>query len=389
MNKDLKNIGVSFAIAVMVDDLSLTKLSLPLLKNSNGIYILNSKDGKISRTINLNNDNLQADGDNLLKDVLCYAYEQLTGENSKFVLGDYVLNPNYTTNQSQNSAIAMISNALKQQAIAYLNDKQKNADSDIISDGEQHLMQLEDRIFTIEDGFYNNTDENSKDFEAFEYGLAFLDETYGMTPVDPNALFTQCKTSSLNYQFKTSGDFIEQLKLYNSQNIDAKRNIDEEYIDNEEYFDDEEYDNDEEFFDDEGYNFDDDYSQENDIEESPRLEDLDENDISTLDYMIYRQAKEDYNNAKRKKPSKNQNPPQEKEELDSELQKYIEDKYLEEMAKLMDLENSDFLKKLCDTAEKLFKDDKDLPNDKLNKLGAIFAEDPEDEDEDKDERGRK
>ncbi len=385
MDNNLKNIGVSFAIAAMVDDLSLTKLSLPILKNSNGIYILNSKDGKISKTINLNNDNLQADGDSLLKDVLCYAYEQLTGENSQFVLGDYILNPNFTTDQSQNSAIAMISNTLKHQAIVYLNDKQKYADSDIVSDGEQRLMELEDRIFAIEDGFYNNSNENSKDFEVFEYGLAFLDETYGMNPVEPTALYTQCRVSSLNYQFKTASDFIDQLKTYNGKNIDDSEDIDidDEYIDNDdEYIDDEDIDNEE-------YDFEDDYSQEFDdgIEESPRLEDLDENDISALDYMIYRHAKEDYNNARRNKPSKNQNPPQEKEELDSELQKYIEDKYLEQVAKLIELENADFLKKLCDTAEKLFGDDKDLPDDKLSRLGAIFAEDPEDKDKDEDERG--
>lgn len=358
MDNDLKNIGVACALASLVDGLSLTKISLPYLRGSNGIYHIKSDDGEISRLINLNDDYLEEDGMGALCEVLEYTHKKLTGKDASLPCLDYA---------SQMEAMTLIVNELRGKAREYLADKYSHKDDKTLSAGERALINLEDKIFTFQEAFFNDTEETSRDFEALEYGMSYLDEIYGMNPTDPNIVSKDCDIMDLEYAFDEACRFIEEIT-----------SEDPEYL--------------QEFLEQIGYGSNEDdnqdnmfkyctYDDTNDCDD--KADDLDK--YSELDYTTYRQAKEDYNNAKLGKKF------EEKEitdkEINNSLKEYISDKYLEKLGERMGLENPDMLKKLCDKANELFGEDIDLPKDDLArldeilnkddwaKLGEIFAED--------------
>lgn len=336
MDKDLKNIGVAFALGTVADNLSLTKISLSMFKGTNGIYNLASKDGKISININLNDDDLEETGEDILKQILEYTHEKLTHEKCSF---------DADSELSRNAQITSVVNELKEQAREYFQDKYSHKNSKTLSNGEKELMALEDRIFNLQDSFYNSLDDsNCKDMETFEYGLACLDEIYGTRPIDPNVVYKDSNTWALQNSFEESASFLEDIRNATMDEI-------------------------EEILESEGDSYND---TEIDIAELESLDDLSPDDMSTIDYMIYRKAKEDYNKAQKGENSKDL--PTEKE-ISQALADYINRKYIEELSKMMDLKDSSFLQKLCDKAEELFGNDKDMPKDNLAKLGEIFAED--------------
>lgn len=358
MDNDLKNIGVACALASLVDGLSLTKITLPYLRGSNGIYHIKSEDGEISRIINLNDDYLEEDGIGVLSEMTEYAHKKLTGEDEEFPCLDYT---------SQMETIALIVNELREKARGYIADKNNHKDSRTLSAGERELINIEDKIFTFQEAFFNDTAETSRDFEALEYGMSFLDETYGMNPTDPNIIKRNCDVLDLQYAFDEASRFIEEITGEDPEYL-------QEFLDQIGYGNNEDEDQDNMFkyctYDDTN-NYDD------------KSDDLDK--YSQLDYMIYRQAKEDYNNAKLGKKFEDKQVTD--KEINDSLKDYINDKYLEKLGEIMGLENPDMLKKLCDKANELFGDDIDLPKDDLArldeilnkddwaKLGEIFAED--------------
>lgn len=248
MDNAYKNIGIAFGLVPLVDKLSLTKISSSM-NGSNNIYMLSSKDKQFSFSINPNDKISEEQSLDILQNTLDYAYTQLTHE--KDVQFDLSNDTDF------NESIVKVINELKNQAkeIYY---KVYSKDQNKSLDGKKEIANLEKRLYTFQDTFYSPTASDSTEYEIFECSLSFLDEIYGMQPLNPNAVF---KDSTI----WTWQDTMSNAE-YIVDSMQSEPKLDE-------------------FL--EEYPFDED----NTVEES---EELSKDDMTVSDYKIYLQAKREY-----------------------------------------------------------------------------------------------
>ena len=337
MNNNYKNLGVALGLSALVDGLSLTKFHIPSVGST--VYLLSSDDESIKYSINTGDEDFADCSEDILKAVLEYTYRNLTGTNARMRVND---------EQSQNSNITLIANLLKRQARICLEEIDRNRYTDIRSEGEYQMNQIEGSIEEFTDSLYMETREGTPDYEIFEYAQTLLETIYGTYPLDRDTINRDCSVEEWEECVEKAGEFLDRMNDYADENI-----FDMEY-----------------FADD---------SQ--GIREYEDSDELTPEEQAELDYMAYKQAKEDFLNGQSKdKDNKDTGKKKFSGKGTSQspnynriIRDYAEERYLDRMGELFGLKDKTFLRKLAEKAHKLFGEE-NIPDDKLANLAELLAD---------------
>lgn len=210
MNNDLKNIGVSLALASIIDGLSLTKINVPSVGKE--LFIIKSDDGKINYTLNFCNIK---DSEKILKDVMEYSYEKITDESCDYDTED---------EDSQNESIVDFGNELRKYARDILYDIRSDYGVDNFQ-ALQKYKKLKNSLNTLTNDFYVPCNEKDDSFEALEYALQFTDAIFGEMGFDG----VRFDEEIINEEFtvdewleylEESDKFIDKIHDYNNFDVD-------------------------------------------------------------------------------------------------------------------------------------------------------------------------
>ena len=147
MNKDFKNLGISFAISSLVDGLSLQRLSMPALNRY--VYLIKSKDGKIDYVVDIEKDSNNLDTDEVLRNILTYTQEKLSDDNKPL---------DFSSREAEKESIALVLNLLKSKANEIYNRWRSYTDTKErkLSPEQKQLDELSNTLFNISETFYDD-----------------------------------------------------------------------------------------------------------------------------------------------------------------------------------------------------------------------------------------
>lgn len=270
MNKDFKNLGISFAISSLVDGLSLQKLSMPALNRY--VYLIKSKDGKIDYVVDIEKDSNNLDTDEVLRNILTYTQEKLSDDNKPL---------DFSSREAEKESIALVLNLLKSKANEIYNKWRSYTDTKErkLSPEQKQLDELSNTLFNISETFYDDCEVQSNEFDVIEYMLSTLDIVYGEGELDPRVLNQPIEPEKLTDIYKKFSEDIYAMKEYDGMITDVL-NLSDQLTDqlynkimgNKDNADpDEDYDDENENYDDEDYD-------DEDIDMNDAYESLDYND---------------------------------------------------------------------------------------------------------------
>lgn len=354
MNNEFKNLGVAFGLASTIEGLSLTKIQIPSMQGAiQSIYQIKSNDGSIDYTIDLNDEDFALESSEILRDLLEWTYTSITGRYTNYPACD---------EKEETNNILEIINLLKDDARECIAEIDINRGTEVVSAGEYKLRRIESGVYEFQDSIYGTTEHGADDFKICEYALTFLCEIYGDTCLDKNKIFKDCTLEDWEKAIEDTEIFMDQVTDVLDE-IDLL-NIIGETMNNDGVFD--------------GI-----VSHiMNELIEHEREEDMDmpENNEDkmqdTLDYLRYKQAKEDYEqNHDLPHTESIENKGTSDQDYTHEediLKKYAEDKYIDKIAEMMGLEDSEFLRKLANKAQSLFGKDEIPDGKKLQNLADLL-----------------
>lgn len=270
MNKDFKNLGISFAISSILDGLSLQKMDFPFLDRY--VYLIKSKDGKIDYVADLEKDSNNLDTDEVLRNILTYAKNNLSDDKKPL---------DFSNRKAESESIALVLNLLKSKANDIYKRWTKYADNEErkLSPEQKQLDELANALYNISEAFYNDCDPQSNEFDVVEYMLSTLDIVYGEGTLEPEVLGQPIDPEEIADKYKEFSEDINAMKEYDGM-ITNVLNINDQ-LTNELYDrimgrDQDSDDADEDYYGEEGY--DDDFESEDydsdDNEDSQEIENL-------------------------------------------------------------------------------------------------------------------
>ena len=205
MNKDFKNLGISFAISSIVDGLSLQKMSLPFVNKY--VYLIKSNDGKIDYVADLEKDSNNLDTDEVLRNILTYAQDKLSDDKKPL---------DFSNRKAESESIARVLNLLKSKAndvytrwTKYTDIKERK-----LSPEQKQLDELANTLYNLPEVFYNDCDPQTNEFDVIEYMLSTLDIVYGEDPLEPKVLGHPIAPEKIADMYKEFSDDINAMKEY-------------------------------------------------------------------------------------------------------------------------------------------------------------------------------
>lgn len=354
MNNEFKNLGVAFGLASTIEGLSLTKIQIPSMQGAiQSIYQIKSNDGSIDYTIDLNNEDFALESSEILRDLLEWTYTSITGRYTNYPACD---------EKEETNNILEIINLLKDDARECIAEIDINRGTEVVSAGEYKLRHIESGVYEFQDSIYGTTEHGADDFKICEYALTFLCEIYGDTCLDKNKIFKDCTLEDWEKAIEDTEIFMDQVTDVLDE-IDLL-NIIGEAMNNAGVFDGIVNHIMNELLQNEG---------EEDMDMPENNEDKMQD---TLDYLRYKQAKEDYEqNHDLPHTESIENKGTADQDYTHEediLKKYAEDKYIDKIAEMMGLEDSEFLRKLANKAQSLFGKDEIPDGKKLQNLADLL-----------------